>query len=408
MELLNKKDFIKESLHNQMFNKVNSFDHWKNKYKTKTEFKGGQLEVFVHLNRIQNAEKELNLLYQSNPLLKAALSSKREETGYDVYVFNYAKLKQAESKKIEESIKSNKGMKKITLVVRDGEGTLESMLETIKGIGNGGHSFNIVVDPEVKEKLSERTFYWDGDGSDSIKSIDCETIIDESKQKNIIIGKTKSGKDVYDSPDHLSHGNFTEQDHWDAAKIHKDKLTPIHRAMGRLTTPEAESHRQSALKKRKEIHESTNEKRVTINHSIQDLKKKHFAGKKGTLGMKEGELHRVHFDEPIVIQGYPKPIDSELFNMGDIQLINEDDKLDEELDSTFNIDERKFSEEQREKLAKKGDALPDGSFPIVNAKDLENAIHLAGLGKNKTAAKDHIIKRAKSLGKMDMIPDNWK
>ena len=124
--------------------------------------------------------------------------------------------------------------------------------------------------------------------------------------------------------------------------------------------------------------------------------------------MKEGELHRVHFDEPIVIQGYPKPIDSELFNMGDIQLINEDDKLDEELDSTFNIDERKFSEEQREKLAKKGDALPDGSFPIVNAKDLENAIHLAGLGKNKTAAKDHIIKRAKSLGKMDMIPDNWK
>ena len=54
---------------------------------------------------------------------------------------------------------------------RDGEGTLKSILEAIKGLGNIGHTFTIVLDPDVKEGLSERTFEWDGDGSDSIAEI---------------------------------------------------------------------------------------------------------------------------------------------------------------------------------------------------------------------------------------------
>ena len=72
------------------------------------------------------------------------------------------------------------------------------------------------------------------------------------------------------------------------------------------------------------------------------------------------------------------------------------------------LNERKFSKEEREKLAKKGYALPDGSFPIENVSDLKNAIKAYGRGDNPQKEKAHIIKRAKALGKSDLIPDKWK
>jgi hypothetical protein len=66
-----------------------------------------------------------------------------------------------------------------------------------------------------------------------------------------------------------------------------------------------------------------------------------------------------------------------------------------------------FSPERRKKLADKGQALPDGSFPIVTVNDLKNAIKSYGLSKNKAAAKKHIIKRAAALKKSNLIPQEW-
>lgn len=57
------------------------------------------------------------------------------------------------------------------IVCRDPDGTLKEILDTIMAVGNTGHSFDVVVDPEEKEKLGERTFNWDGDGSDYIKEV---------------------------------------------------------------------------------------------------------------------------------------------------------------------------------------------------------------------------------------------
>ena len=68
---------------------------------------------------------------------------------------------------------------------------------------------------------------------------------------------------------------------------------------------------------------------------------------------------------------------------------------------------RAFSPEKRRDLAKQGMALPDGSFPIVTSTDLKNAIMAFGRAKNKSAAKRHIIKRAKALKKEDLIPETW-
>lgn len=66
-----------------------------------------------------------------------------------------------------------------------------------------------------------------------------------------------------------------------------------------------------------------------------------------------------------------------------------------------------FTESQRKKLAKKGFALPDGSFPIRNRNDLENAIKSWGLAKNKAKAKKFIKKRAKQLDAMNELPATW-
>ena len=56
--------------------------------------------------------------------------------------------------------------KRITILCRDNENTLEELLNFIKKNGNTGHSFTIDVDG--------KKFYWDGDGSDSIKNIEIE------------------------------------------------------------------------------------------------------------------------------------------------------------------------------------------------------------------------------------------
>jgi len=71
-------------------------------------------------------------------------------------------------------------------------------------------------------------------------------------------------------------------------------------------------------------------------------------------------------------------------------------------------EKKDYSDKQRQNLADKGMALPDGSYPIKTVGDLKNAIQAFGRAKDKAATKSHIIERAKALGKENLIPDNWK
>ena len=68
---------------------------------------------------------------------------------------------------------------------------------------------------------------------------------------------------------------------------------------------------------------------------------------------------------------------------------------------------RHFSADERKKAAEGGTALPDGSFPIEDRTDLENAIDALGRAKDEAAAKAHIIERAKALGATDLLPAGW-
>lgn len=68
---------------------------------------------------------------------------------------------------------------------------------------------------------------------------------------------------------------------------------------------------------------------------------------------------------------------------------------------------RAYSEDSRKEMAGKGQALPDGSYPIADEADLRNAIQAFGRAKDKTATKAHIMKRAVALGKEELIPVSW-
>lgn len=75
--------------------------------------------------------------------------------------------------------------------------------------------------------------------------------------------------------------------------------------------------------------------------------------------------------------------------------------------ASADIMKRDFTQAERDAAAKAGDALPDGSFPIKTVEDLHNAISAYGRAKDPSAAKAHIITRAKSLGATTELPENW-
>ena len=74
----------------------------------------------------------------------------------------------------------------------------------------------------------------------------------------------------------------------------------------------------------------------------------------------------------------------------------------------LSIEKRDPSTKERQRMAEAGTAMPDGSFPIANGTDLHNAIQSVGRAKNYDAAKKHIIRRARALGMLDQLPEDWK
>ena len=69
-----------------------------------------------------------------------------------------------------------------------------------------------------------------------------------------------------------------------------------------------------------------------------------------------------------------------------------------------------ISRRERKDLAEKGEALPDGSFPIRSESDLKNAISSYGRATkgDRARVRRHIIKRARQLKKGNLIPEKWK
>lgn len=72
------------------------------------------------------------------------------------------------------------------------------------------------------------------------------------------------------------------------------------------------------------------------------------------------------------------------------------------------MEKREFSTNERRTLARSGAAMSDGSFPIVSVGDLRNAIQAVGRAKNRSAALAHIKRRARALGRGDLVENLGK
>jgi phage head maturation protease len=67
-----------------------------------------------------------------------------------------------------------------------------------------------------------------------------------------------------------------------------------------------------------------------------------------------------------------------------------------------------YTQAERDAMAKSGEAMPDGSYPIKTRDDVQAAIDTVGMGKAPADdIKAHIIKRADALGCSDMLPKTW-
>lgn len=79
------------------------------------------------------------------------------------------------------------------------------------------------------------------------------------------------------------------------------------------------------------------------------------------------------------------------------------EKLEKSANKTF------FTHEERKDLVKKGEAMPNGKYPIRNRQDLKDAIRLSGSSSmSKKEVKKWIKKRAKELNLEDELPEDWK
>lgn len=68
----------------------------------------------------------------------------------------------------------------------------------------------------------------------------------------------------------------------------------------------------------------------------------------------------------------------------------------------------KYDSDDRDRMAKSGEAMPDGSYPIADSEDLDNAVRAVGRsGTDHDEIRRHVIKRAASLKLESKIPDNW-
>lgn len=83
------------------------------------------------------------------------------------------------------------------------------------------------------------------------------------------------------------------------------------------------------------------------------------------------------------------------------------EKNPEKLEKSAN--KTSFTHEERKDLTKKGEAMPNGKYPIRNRQDLKDAIRLSGSSSmSKEDVKKWIKKRAKELNLEDELPEDWK
>lgn len=71
------------------------------------------------------------------------------------------------------------------------------------------------------------------------------------------------------------------------------------------------------------------------------------------------------------------------------------------------VTKRGYTDEQRTLAATNGQALPDGTFTIIDRDDIPVALAYLTIGTDEPAAQPHIVKRAQELDALDLLPGDW-
>ena len=100
------------------------------------------------------------------------------------YMYGGNKPSKPSMEKVVEDKDDYHTTKYYTICCRDGDGRLLDLINYIAKNGNGGHSFDIVVDQGDER---EKTFFWDGDGSDNIKSVVASKTGDDKELVGILL-----------------------------------------------------------------------------------------------------------------------------------------------------------------------------------------------------------------------------
>jgi hypothetical protein len=66
-----------------------------------------------------------------------------------------------------------------------------------------------------------------------------------------------------------------------------------------------------------------------------------------------------------------------------------------------------YSDEERAAMARTGEAMPNGSYPIKHAADISFAVEDRRNAGQPADARKHIL-RATELGALDKVPDDWR
>jgi len=194
---------------------------------------------------------------------------------------------------------------------------------------------------------------------------------------SVVLGRTKSKKEIFNNANSFKHKDFEQEDHKDAYTIHGLEAVKAHEEMGKWIdvgnkdktdkardkytyhSDQYEIHRKAAKTAEKKLKEQEDKKFNNKNKSKEKLKSEQI------------------------------------------------EKSFESLLSIDNLSKAEFDTKERKKLAKEGEAESGGSYPIRNATDLANAIKALGRSKDIPKTKRWIIKRAKELGKESMFPESW-
>jgi hypothetical protein len=67
-----------------------------------------------------------------------------------------------------------------------------------------------------------------------------------------------------------------------------------------------------------------------------------------------------------------------------------------------------YSDEERAAMARTGEAMPNGSYPIKHAADVSFAVENWRNAGQPADARKHILRRATELGALDRVPDDWR